>query len=300
MENYVHFNRLSALFIIAAIWGNLSASPAAATCIGDKLFEETSMSSTNDFQNQSTKAKDSRLKIRLRFNSPKGYSRQILVTGDNRCTGGYDLGFDAILTDNVEEDMFWLIDKKAYVIQGVPDFSEEQALAFGIKISEQKEFTIKIDATENWPENKPIYLKDKVLDSIHDIIAAPYKHTVEPGLHEDRFELIFYKEEIHTDTPEIVVNKPWVEEPFEDFKPENDRVDVNYNHYARNLDVSNPSQLIVDKIILFDMRGKMVQQFSKPHNHKDLQLSLNDLPAGVYIVKTISEKGIINKKVAIR
>ena len=93
--------------------------------------------------------KDTRYKIRVKFESPKGYHRQILVAADANTTDGFDLGYDAPLIENNVEDMYWLIDETEFVIQAVPDFNLDQVLPLGIKISETGEYTIKIDELEN-------------------------------------------------------------------------------------------------------------------------------------------------------
>ncbi len=46
------------------------------------------------------KQTDTRSKIRLVYESPKGFNRQILVTADENTTNDFDLGYDAMLNDN--------------------------------------------------------------------------------------------------------------------------------------------------------------------------------------------------------
>ena len=83
-----------------------------------------------------TYKKDSRYKIRVKFESPKGYHRQLLVAADANSTQGFDLGYDAPLIENNVEDMYWMIDETEFVIQAVPNFNLDQVLPLGFKVAE--------------------------------------------------------------------------------------------------------------------------------------------------------------------
>src|SRR5690606_5231680 len=129
-------------------------------------------------------------KIRLSFTSPVGYYRQLLVGAVPHTTNGFDLGYDAPLMDNNIEDMYWVQGNNQLVIQGVPNFDKDQILPLGIKVEEEKEFTIKIDTVENSYKELNIYIKDKLKDTIHDLRKAPYVSTSKSGYIDDRFEII--------------------------------------------------------------------------------------------------------------
>src|SRR5690606_38713873 len=110
---------------------------------------------------------DIRSKIWLKFQSPKGYHREILVTADSDATDGFDLGYDAPMIEYNIEDMFWLLGLGELVIQGIPDFNKQRVIPLGLVIDQKKNFTIKIEKLMNFDEKAPIYLKDNLNDSIH-------------------------------------------------------------------------------------------------------------------------------------
>ncbi|APG60217.1 LamG-like jellyroll fold domain-containing protein [Christiangramia salexigens] len=252
-------------------------------------------------KNKSSLTKDARTKIRLKFLSPKGYNRQILVTRDDRTTDGYDIGFEAPLADNNVEDMYWMINDKKYVIQAVPNFNEEKVLPIGIKIDEEKEFQIRIDSTENWAADKPIYLKDKVLDSIHDLIASPYKNVIVPGEHNDRFEIIFQKEkENDPDPTEPEPVDPVVDKPDKELPVIEGLVGIGYSHFSKKLKIYNYDLLDIEKVMIFDMGGKLIQEFEGLPTEKEINLSIKPVRSGVYIVKAICKIGVCNKKIIIK
>jgi hypothetical protein len=58
-------------------------------------------------------------------------------------------------------------------------------------------------------------------------------------------------------------------------------------------------QILTGKISLTDINGRELKTIDVK-NEKNIQLNTQELPAGVYIVNTLTEKGSLNKKVLIR
>ncbi|MCP9198450.1 T9SS type A sorting domain-containing protein [Gramella sp. GC03-9] len=250
---------------------------------------------------QKTARKDERTKIRLRFKSPKGYRRQILVTRDENTTSDFDIGYDAPLVDNNLEDMYWLIEDKKYVIQAVPDFDKKRVLPVGIKLDQDGEFTFKIDSVQNWPDGKELYLKDKEKDSVHDILAGPYVSTAEKGTIHDRFELVFEKvvDEIEPEVPiDPIVDKPG-EDP-DDLPEIEGLVGISYSTFRHEVKIANYDLLDIQKVIIYNLNGQLIQEFEGLPTQKEINLGMRPVRTGVYIVKAICENGVCNKKIIVR
>ena len=246
-------------------------------------------------QNKEGITEDDRVKIRVKFESPLRYYRQILVTLDQNTTNGFDLGYDAPLIENNLEDMYWYFDEKPYVIQGVPDFEKEQILPVAIKSKEGGEFTIKIDKTENWPSGKELYLKDKVLDSIHDILSESYIGTAETGGEiNDRFEIVFFKEK----SQDPVIDPDDIIDP--NLPILDGIVGISYSTFDKQVKISNFDLLEVDKVMIFDLGGKLIQVFDELPTEKEILLGMRPVRSGVYIVKVFCENGICNKKIIVK
>lgn len=228
---------------------------------------------------------ETRSKIRLKFHSPTGYHRQLLVTLDENTTDGFDLGYDAPLIEDNAEDMYWLLDSTKLVIQAVPDFNEKRVLPLGIKVRTEDYFKIQIDTLENFPSDKPIYLRDKLNDSIHNLREGPYDGTSVAGQIHNRFEIIFYKEDNST-TPEP--------EPGPESLTQN--VDVQYNHNTRELKILNPDLVPISKIMIFDLTGRMIQDIKEVPLEEETIIQVNRFRSSVYIVKIINNKGKIDQK----
>ena len=236
------------------------------------------------------KEEDKFEKIRLSFLSPKGYNRQILVGAHPATTNGFDMGYDAPMIDYNVEDMYWLQGGEFLVIQGVPDFGKDQVLPIGIRIDEEGEFKIKIDTLENMRDDHSIYLKDIVLDSIHDLRAGPYTSKAEPGEITNRLQLIFYKEQT---TPDPIV----VEEPIiDDFS----EISLTHSYLANEMMVLNPRKLEISVIHLFDLNGKLLEIYDEVPSEAEIRLKVSNYSEGIYILKMHTDKDIITRKIIIK
>ena len=231
---------------------------------------------------------DSRYKIRLKFESPKGYHRQILVAADAKTTQGFDLGYDAPLIENNVEDMYWMIDETEFVIQAVPNFNLDQVLPIGIKISETGEYTIKIDELENIKADFSVYLRDKITDEYFNISKEEYTTSAEEtGIFNDRYEIVF--------------RKPNIEEPEKpEINPEDSIIDLQYLKDSDEIALYNPELIEVDFVELYSISGQKVMTFENVPTEESILLRINQkLSSAVYIVKTYSGDKTYSKKVII-
>ncbi|TVZ27340.1 putative secreted protein (Por secretion system target) [Gillisia sp. Hel_I_86] len=228
-------------------------------------------------------------KIRISFKSPKGYNRQLLVGADPNTTNGFDIGYDAPMIEYNLEDMYWLQGGNFLVIQGVPDFGKDQVLPLGVRIDQSGEFKIKIDTLENINENQTIYLRDIILDTIHDMRSEPYVSTSEAGEITNRFELIFYKES---------KQDPIIEDPV----LIDDLTDISLLHsYTENeMMVLNPKELRISAIYLFDLNGKLLSVFDDVPCEKEIILKVANFSEGIYILKMHTDNEIVTRKIIMK
>jgi large repetitive protein len=234
---------------------------------------------------------DSRFKIRLKFQSPKGYHRQILVTADGNSTGGFDLGYDAPLIENNVEDMYWMIGDTEFVIQAVPDFNLNRTLPLGIKISETGDYTIKIDQLENFKTKVDIYLWDKINDEYFKISEEDYTATAEEiGHFNDRYEIVFKAPE--DEKPEVI-EKP--EPLYEDVV-----LGLQYYKDTDEIALSNPDLLKIDKVEIYSISGQKIISFNDVPTERSVLLRIRQqLSSAVYVVKLHSGERIYSEKVII-
>ncbi|MFE3846811.1 PKD-like domain-containing protein [Flavobacterium sp. LB3P45] len=247
---------------------------------GNSLFMKTNATTKSN-----TAEIDTISKIRLGFDSPLGAHRQLLVGADANTTNQFDIGYDGLMFDTSENDMFWEISNSQFVIQGVPNFDDNQILPLGITIANEGLSTIKIDALENMPNTTKIYLHDNLTDIYHELMENAFKISLAVGEYTNRFSLRF------TDKT-LKVN---------DFTlPEN--IFIYFTNNTKSLNIKNNfTNGTVNKVFLFNLLGQSIANWDvEEQKQNNIQIPIKNVPAGVYIVKVKTTKGIFSKKIVIR
>lgn len=255
-----------------------------------RVFKTESSGASQFMKSSNTKAKatvskqvDSRQKIRLMFNSPKGYHRQLLVGVDARASNGFDLGFDAPLIETNKEDMFWIFKNNEFVIQAVDNFNADQILPLGIKINQAGISKIKIDGLENI-NDLDIYLNDKELGIYHPINESPYEVYLEPGAYLNRFDITF-KSSGTLDVEDLIA-------------PEN--IQVYFSNDTKSIIVHNPVLNEIKSVELVNILGQSIQKFNDSTNKDYIEYKTNQISTGVYVIKIQTPEGSFSKKILIK
>lgn len=223
---------------------------------------------------------DTREKIRLIFDSPTGYHRQLLIGVDANATNNFDIGYDAPIADLAIEDMFWLINDTKFVIQGVANFNKNQEFPLGLKIKEEGNVIIKIDTLTQ--VNKLVYIKDYLTGETYNITEQNFEVNLLPGIYLDRFALTF---------------QPRIKTLDEIALEEGIFVSVN----------TNSSELYIQRIVdtkilgitLYNYLGQVVKNWNKHFVERDFSIPIQKT-SGVYIIKFNTLNGIISKKIILK
>ncbi|WP_203258493.1 choice-of-anchor D domain-containing protein [Hyunsoonleella ulvae] len=228
--------------------------------------------------------KDKRQKIRLMFDSPDGYHRELLVGVDERTTNDFDLGYDAILLDVGNEDMYWNFNDTPLVIQGVNNFEENQQLPLGLKISKSGMATIRINELINIESSTNIYLHDKELNTYHDLKQSDYSINLSPGEYKDRFEITFSSDSTLLGTDDFEFND----------------VQIRYHNDANTLIIQNPKERTVNSIEIFNLLSQSLKHFDEASNKSEIEHEVDGVSTGVYLVKVhLDNDKAISQKVII-
>ncbi|MFD1614153.1 LamG-like jellyroll fold domain-containing protein [Gelatiniphilus marinus] len=227
---------------------------------------------------------DNRPKIRLILHSPKGYHRHLLVGADKNASNAIDIGYDALLIDENVEDLFWRINNKNFVIQGVNNFHENQVLPLGIKINQEGLATIKIDKLENMDGQTEIYLHDKELNLYHDLKAGKYNVHLAVGEYLNRFELTFSKASQTLDTNQSHKNP----------------IEVYFSNEDKHVVVHNPESQLIESVEMINILGQSLFKFQINSNNDYLKYKTSQIKTGTYILKIETEYGKLSKKVLIK
>jgi len=229
---------------------------------------------------------DTRTKLRLGFNSPSTIRRQILATIDQRASINYDWGFDSKYIDEQVDDMYWMLNKEKYVIQGLNEFTPETILPLGIHTKKAGEIKITIDKIENETTNLNIYLHDKELSIYHDLKQSDYKVSLSLGAYLNRFEITF-SNKLEQSALSI-----------DDIR--NDSLNIFYSNEKSSIVIQNPNFTSINSVELFNILGQSVYQFDNIKNEDYQEFKTMRLQAGTYTIKLKTSENVISKKVLIK
>ncbi len=228
---------------------------------------------------------DTRQKIRLMYDSPEGYHRQLLVGVDSNASNNFDLGYDALLAESNKEDMYWQFNSAKLIIQAVNNFNDDQILPLGIKTNKEGLATIKIDALENIDSNTNIYVHDKELDLYHDLKGGNYEVYLAVGEYSNRFAITFSdpsKSSLGTD----------------DF--ENANLEVYFSNEKESFIVHNPDLKYIESVSIYNILGQSIYEFNSKSHENYIEHKTKSITAGVYIVKMKTNDAILSKKILIK
>lgn len=224
-------------------------------------------------------------RIRLGLTSKDNYHRQILLGFmEQNATSSVDFGYDAINIDNQPNDMYFINNGTTLNIQGEGYFNINNVYPIGIKTNVFGEVKIMLDATENLDDSQRIFIHDNTDDAYHEITNNEYIVELPQGLTNNRFSLTFKNNSV------LGVNN---------FNDLNNGIVVAYANTKKLLSIkNNVSNTTVEKVSLFNILGQLVKSFDvKDQNQQNIELPLENLSTGTYIVKVKTDKGETTRKI---
>lgn len=124
-------------------------------------------------------------------------------------TNEKDVMFDAITNTKSADKFYSLIEDEPQIIQGrkLP-FNSFDKVPLGFKLSTAGEAKIAIAFTDGMFADKkyPIYLEDKKLNKIHNLLDGPYAFTDQTGVNDSRFVLRYTDKSVENGNIENQVN----------------------------------------------------------------------------------------------
>ncbi|OGS71604.1 MAG: hypothetical protein A3F91_00770 [Flavobacteria bacterium RIFCSPLOWO2_12_FULL_35_11] len=249
---------------------------------------------------------DLRPKFRIGFDAPKIDHRQILLTIDQRASYGIDWGFDALMYQVFEDDMYWMLENKKYCIQAVDSIIFEKQIALGVQTLTGGEITIKIDKLENVPEEMDVFLMDKETSTFYNLRENNYTATLPAGEYHNKYAILFDAKKINPDENAVLIIED-IDEAFTDASEilVANETEISYPAINMYLDqenaiisIKNPELVAMNTVVLYNMLGQMVQSWETNVNTQTLNIS-NMPVSGVYVLHAYTENGKLTKKIAI-
>lgn len=158
---------------------------------GNALFNNAMRIAGNN--TQFYRAAEDRSRIWLQISDGAVGYKQTLVGYADAATNGIESGYDGELFDIGNPVMVYsLVGNNKLTIQGrALPFNPTDVVPLGYKATENGNLTISLYDFDGIFITENIYLKDKVLNVIHDLKAGDYVFATVPGTFEDRFEIVY-------------------------------------------------------------------------------------------------------------
>lgn len=215
----------------------------------------------------------------LNLENSQGGFNQALVAYVQGATNDYDRGYDGELFGGNTAKFYSIIPDRALTIQGKSlPFDLNDSVPMGYKTTVAGNYKITLDHFDGLFDAQVIYLKDKLLNTIHDIKNSPYNFTSAVGTFDNRFEIVYKQETLGINNPKFDSNSVVI------YKKDKE--------IFINAGIASISQLKV-----FDIQGRMIYE-NKNINKTDA--IIKNLPPAeqVLIVQVILLDGnIVSKKV---
>jgi len=212
-------------------------------------------------------------RIWLNLTDDKNFS-QTLIGYVETATNDYDPGFDGAYIRIGKNGFYSLIGNKIFTIQGrALPLTTSDVVPLGYKTESKGNLTISIDSIDGlFAGNQDIFIEDKLLNTIHNLKAAPYTFATKKGTFNDRFVLRYSKTNLGLNDPNNISSNVIISSKNEQIKIQST--------------VEN-----IAKVFIYDMLGKTIY---KNLEIDQRQILISDLKTQqVLIIKIILNNGRI-------
>ena len=209
--------------------------------------------------------------------------RQLVLAFVPKATDGIDHAMDAVSSDEVPADVYFVLDNKEFVINAL-NFDIDKKIALGFKSSSEASFKLSVKQITNFVGANEIYLHDKISNQYFDIKNSFHEVKLPAGTNNTQFEITF-KTDKTLGTVELEKS---------DF--------VMYqNNTNKNLNISNPQQKELKTCYVYDILGKLIFSKTALGTNTNYSFSTSNLSDGIYIVKLeTNEKTEIGQKIIVK
>ncbi|SHE91157.1 Fibronectin type III domain-containing protein [Flavobacterium fontis] len=170
---------------------------------GTALFNNSMRITGNNNQFFRSAEDKSRIWLQI-YDGAAGY-KQALVGYAHGATDGIDSGYDGdLFASGTPVSIYSLVGSHALTIQGrALPFEDTDVIPLGYSATAPGNLTIGLHNFDGLFEAQNIYLKDKVLQVLHDLKSSDYAFTSAQGTFNDRFELVFTNSALSTPSLEF-------------------------------------------------------------------------------------------------
>jgi hypothetical protein len=176
----------------------------------------------------------------LNIRNSEGAFNQTLIGYVGGATNELDEEFDGELLGGNFVTIYSLVSDTKLTIQGrALPFENSDVVPLGIKTTISGNFSISLDMFDGLFEGQDIFLKDKFLNTVHDLKTGGYAFASGIGTFENRFEIVYQNESLGVTNPEFNPNSILI--------------------YKKDKTiVVNAGISIIDNLQIFDIQGRLL------------------------------------------
>ena len=248
---------------IAAGQGFFGSSKATFTGINEIVFNNNMrLAGISDNNSQFFKTKNpngkttdtiERHRVWLDLMNNQGAFKQTLIGYVTDATNDYEDRFDGESYDaHPYVDFYSVNQDKNLVIQGrALPFDVNDAVPLGFRTTINGAFTIKIDQTDGILTNQPVYIEDKLTNTVFDLKSGNYSFNTAPGTFNNRFVLRYVDKTLKTENFDSLKKTVLV-------SIKNKQITI--NSFAET----------IEKVTIFDELGRQIYQKTRINDNEFL------------------------------
>jgi hypothetical protein len=198
--------------------------------------------------------------------------------------------------------MYWILGEDKLIIQAIAALSAERVIPIGIRSKGDGPIEIKVDTIVNPYANMEVYLRDNATMETYDILNRTFSIALEEGEFNEKYSVVFKPKAEIEEVP--VIEEPLPEEDEgevlgEVYEAEINELVVFVDDYNELLNIKRPEEMIINKILFFNMIGQQLGAWNTKLGDSQIHLPIN-VNSGVYVILLETNEGRILKKVIIK
>ena len=194
---------------------------------------------------------------------------RLLVGYKEDATIERDRLYDAITT----QDFYTTINNDKFIIQGRPEFNENDQVILGINITTPGEYKIAIAETDGILTTQNIYLQDLYSNTIHDIRQSPYTFNSVSGTFNDRFILRYTNNSLGNN--DFVINNTII--------------------YNKDNKINIDSNKTIKNVKIYDITGKLL--YDNNFNLNNVKINLECSKQILFVKIKTEDDQVITRKI---
>ncbi|WP_332032356.1 choice-of-anchor D domain-containing protein [Kaistella sp.] len=186
--------------------------------------------------------------------------------------------FDSMIFSEAVTENFYSLssDARKLAIQSRKgDFNTEDKIPLGIKSSETGLQKISLESNYGAFDNQPIYLKDKLLNTLTNLSDTPYEFTTAMGVDENRFEIVYKP-------GTVLATDSGIKETLTVYRNANDII-VKSKHSR------------IDEVEVYDVSGRLIIKVKGGSD--ELRINASSYISGTYVLKIKCDEKTVTKKI---